>query len=124
MKVKIHIAKPFFKEVEQKITKRTVPRIVGPKEGENTKTIDTVITIKKPEKSKCIVNTLSFDNINSNDIEKIVSNVRDTYGIKINKKKEMVFVQPNTTKSLPKLSYTLQKFCDKMKKQAEEYSSN
>ena len=36
----------------------------------------------------------------------------------------MVFVQPNTTKSLPKLSYTLQKFCDKMKKQAEEYSSN
>lgn len=124
MKVKIHIAKPFFKEVEQKITKRTVPRIVGPKEGENTKTIDTVITIKKPEKSKCIVTTLAFDNVNPNNIEKVVSNVRDTYGIKLNKKKEMVFVQPNTTKSLPKLSYTLQKFCDKMKRQAEEYSSN
>lgn len=106
MKVKIHIAKPFFKEVEQKHT-----------------TFNKV-TISKPKRSKCIVNTLSFNNINSEDIEKVVSNIRDTYGIKLNKKKEMIFVQPNTTKSLPKLSYTLQKFCDKMKKQAEEYSSN
>ena len=111
MKVKINIAKPFFKEVEQKITRFKNDN------GDN-------ITISKPKRSKCIVNTLSFDNINSEDIEKVVSNVRDKYGIKLNKKKEMVFVQPNTTKSLPKLSYTLQKFCDKMKKQGEEYSSN
>jgi len=124
MKVKIHIAKPFFKEVEQKITKRTVGEIVLGKEKNKNITKDIVTTITKPKRSKCIVNTLSFDNINSNDIEKIVSNIRDRYGIKLNKKKEMVFVQPNTTKSLPKLSYTLQKFCDKMKKQAEEYSSN
>ncbi len=111
MKVKIHIAKPFFKEIEQK--KKNFKN----DNGDN-------ITISKPKRSKCIVNTLSFNNINSEDIEKVVSNIRDTYGIKINKKKEMVFVQPNTTKSLPKLSYTLQKFCDKMKKQSEEYSSN
>ena len=96
MKVKIHIAKPFFKEVEQKETNGT--------------------WIKK-----CIVTTLAFDNIESHNIEKVISNVRDTYGIKLKDKKEMVFVQPNTTKSLPKLSNTLQKFCDRMKKQAEEY---
>ena len=123
MKVKIHIAKPFFKEVEQKETKKTVSRILPQNSltDNKTKTKEIVIIIKKPMKPKCIVTTLAFDNIESHNIEKVISNVRDTYGIKLNKKKEMVFVQPNTTKSLPKLSYTLQNFCDRMKKQAEEY---
>lgn len=123
MRITIHIAKPFFKEVEQKITKRTVPRIVGPKEGENTKTIDTVITIKKPEKSKCIVNTLTFKDVHPNNVENTINYVRNKYGIKLKDKKEMAYVHPHTTKNLPKLSHTLKNHCEKMKKQALEYES-
>ena len=115
MKVKIHIAKPFFKEVEQKEYQKFEYDKDGNKRDGKWK------WVIKPKNSKCITTTLAFDNIESHNIEKVISNVRDTYGIKLNKKKEMVFVQPNTTKSLPKLSNTLQKFCDRMKKQAEEY---
>jgi len=125
MRITIHIAKPFFKEVEQKETKKTVSRILPQNSltDNKTKTKEIVIIIKKPMKPKCIVNTLTFKDVHPNDVEDTINFVRNKYGIKLKDKKEMAYVHPHTTKNLPTLCNTLKNHCEKMKKQALEYES-
>jgi len=107
MRITIHIAKPFFVIKEQKIWK------VKLEDG-------TSVTVKQPKKAECIVNTLTFKDVHPNNVEDTISNVRSKYGIKLKDKKEMVFVHPHSSNTVPKLGYTIQKFCDRMEKESLE----
>jgi|3_EtaG_2_1085321.scaffolds.fasta_scaffold61020_2 hypothetical protein len=122
MRVTIHIAKPFFITKEQKETKVTVPRILAQNSltDNKTKKREVVTIIKKPKKPECIVNTLTFKDVHPNDVENTISNVRSKYGIKLKKKKEMVFVHPHSSNNLPKLCNTIQNYCDRIKKEGLE----
>jgi len=107
MRITIHIKNAFFVNKEQKIWKVKL---------ENGKDV----TVKKPKKPECIVNTLTFKDVHPNNIEDIISNVRSKYGIKLKDKEEMVYVHPKSNTNIPKLCNTIQKFCDRMEKESLE----
>lgn len=117
MRLTIHIKKPFFITKEQKTKEiRTLTPVSQNSLTDNRKK-EKVTVIKKPKKPKCIVNTLTFRDLRSMvEVNEQILNVRSKHGIKLKDNKEMIYIHPHMNKSLPKLCYTLQKYCDKQKR--------